>query len=174
MMPSAVARRPMSQHPYETRVNMTLEHGHGLKFGRTSGMGRISFRILLVEDHPDTLVALAKVLRSLGHLVTLASTYREAARLCEQPYDVLMADLGLPDGDGADLPRLLRMHWPRARCVAVTGYAMENDVHRIKAAGFNFHLFKPVSIAQISDVLDVCLLQPDIADRSGDHPDIPQ
>ena len=63
-----------------------------------------TFRILLVDDDKDTLRVLSRVLRASGHDVTTAedvASAMEAARA--KPFDLLVSDLGLPDGSGLDL-----------------------------------------------------------------------
>lgn len=110
-------------------------------------------RILLVEDHPATLVVLKKILGSLGHSVTTASSVAEASALAHRGgYDVLLSDLGLPDGTGMDLMRALgpRFH---GRAIALSGYGTQADVQASREAGFCVHLTKPVEIAAITGAL---------------------
>ena len=63
-------------------------------------------RILLVEDHEDSAKTLARILNTQGDAVTIAGTLSEArAAAAAQPFDVMICDIGLPDGDGSDLMR---------------------------------------------------------------------
>lgn len=102
-------------------------------------------RILLVEDHEPTRIALAKLLVRRRYEVTTAGSVAEAVALAEQKeFDLLVADIGLPDADGYDLMTTLRERHG-LKGIAVTGYGMEQDVARSKAAGFVAHLTKPVS-----------------------------
>lgn len=111
-------------------------------------------RILLVEDHEDSARALATILRRRGYDVALAGTVADGIRLAgEQPFDVVMSDLGLPDGTGYDLMRQLRATRP-IPAIALSGYAMEEDVQKCFAAGFSEHLVKPVPIAKLQAALD--------------------
>ena len=101
-------------------------------------------RILLIEDHADTLHALCKLLAAEGHLVTGAATHAEALRLCRSKnFDLLICDVGLPDGDGWDLAEVARECGIRA--IALTGYGMPADLAHSEAAGFAAHLTKPVT-----------------------------
>ena len=67
---------------------------------------RVQARVLLVEDHEETLQVMAELLRRLGHEVTTASTIKEALKAAgEKHFDLVISDLGLPDGLGHDLMR---------------------------------------------------------------------
>ncbi|MDQ6625437.1 MAG: response regulator [Verrucomicrobiota bacterium] len=102
------------------------------------------WRIFLVEDHVDTARAISGYLRSLGHSVSVANDVR-TARKCAGTgeFDILLSDLGLPDGNGWDLLRELR---PGAsfKAIAMSGYNTPEDLERSKAAGFLEHLAKPL------------------------------
>jgi PAS domain S-box-containing protein len=101
--------------------------------------------ILLVEDHADTAQAMAALLNALGHRVTLAGSIAEALIAAEHapPIDLVVSDLGLPDGNGQDLMReLIRRHGLRG--IALSGYGMEQDLRKSREAGFERHLIKPV------------------------------
>jgi PAS domain S-box-containing protein len=115
-----------------------------------------NLRILLVEDHADTAEAMAELLRLLGHEVTVAGDVATALAAGEAAasgggLDLLISDLGLPDGSGLDVMRALsRFHVPG---IALSGYGMEEDVRRSHEAGFERHLTKPVSLPQLQAAL---------------------
>jgi len=110
-------------------------------------------RILLVEDHESTAKVLASLLRSFDHHVDVAATVQEALKLSgEHEYDLIVSDLGLPDGSGLDLMRQLRQRTPIAG-IALSGYGMEEDVRRSREAGFAQHLIKPVNLQQLQTAL---------------------
>jgi len=110
--------------------------------------------ILLVEDHADSATVLAKLLRSFGHRVQTADCCQSARRLFEtnREVDVLLPDLGLPDGDGCDLLHELNQV-RRIPAIAVTGYAMNDEIARAKAAGFVAHITKPFAMDQLNTTL---------------------
>ena len=111
-------------------------------------------RILLVEDHPDTARVMRMVLQTMHHQVTFASTIAEALHLAEtQPFDVVISDLGLPDGDGREMMRKIRQMQPIPG-VALSGFGMQEDVRRSLEAGFSTHLTKPVNIDLLEKTLD--------------------
>ena len=100
-------------------------------------------RIFLVEDHPDTLAYLCRHLRRAGHEVETAQTCADALRdLPAKPRDLLLADLGLPDGDGLTLLADLGGARP-ALAIAMSGRDSPADIARSREAGFNHHLAKP-------------------------------
>ena len=101
-------------------------------------------RILLVEDHADTVRQLARLLSREGYHVTTAGSVAEATRLgLEQPFDLLVSDLGLPDGSGHQIIRCLAQE-RQLPGIALSGYGMEEDVKSSLAAGFSLHLTKPI------------------------------
>ena len=119
----------------------------------TSGVKAPSLRLLLVEDHIDTQRVLGRLLAQLGHQVSVAGNVEEALRSCRaQSFDVIISDIGLPDGTGYDVisgAKLLQ----DVQGIALTGYGMSEDVRRSKEAGFDFHLTKPVDVAELRSVL---------------------
>lgn len=119
---------------------------------------RTSHRILLVDDHADTLAAMARLLARRGHSVRTASTVAEAVQLAAaEPLDLIICDIGLPDGSGRDVLRQLHDHRP-IKAIALSGYGMETDIKRSLEAGFDLHLTKPLSfdrlVKHIQEVMD--------------------
>ena len=105
-----------------------------------------SLRILLVEDHADTSETMARLLTTMGHQVTEAGTVAAALAAVEAAaFDVVVSDLGLPDGDGYDLMRALRRR-RETPGIALSGYGRDEDIERGREAGFDVHLTKPVSL----------------------------
>lgn len=111
-------------------------------------------RLLLVEDHESTLQTLASLLRRDGHQVTTANTIANAQTAASQDtFDLVISDLGLPDGNGNQLmARLRATHGLRG--IALSGYGMEEDIAQSREAGFVAHLVKPVAIAELRRKLD--------------------
>jgi CheY-like chemotaxis protein len=105
-------------------------------------------KLLLVEDHADTAEAMADLLRALGHEVTVAGSVGAALGAAEAQggrFDLVVSDLGLPDGTGLDLMRELSGRYG-LKGIALSGYGMEEDVLRSREAGFSKHLTKPVDM----------------------------
>jgi len=100
--------------------------------------------ILLVEDHQDTARVLGRILRNAGFEVTHAATIAEArARGGSMRFDLLISDLGLPDGSGLELMRSLR-EAQGIKGIALSGFGTDEDVAASTAAGFAAHLTKPI------------------------------
>ncbi len=98
-------------------------------------------RVLLVEDHPSAAQALRLCLEEFGYAVAHAATVREALHLAEQDaFDVVLTDLGLPDGHGVTIGRALSARLP---VVALSGFGSEADLRSTADAGFAGHLVKP-------------------------------
>ena len=111
-------------------------------------------RILLVEDHDQTRTTLARLLVQRGHEVSTAENIEEAVvRAQTFPFDLVLSDLGLPDGTGHDLITRLRQARPTFRGIALSGYGMESDVRRSLEAGFSAHLTKPVDMQALEKLL---------------------
>jgi CheY-like chemotaxis protein len=109
---------------------------------------------LLVEDHCDTAKVMTRLLKSLGHEVSIADSVAATLDLAgQQPFDLVLSDLGLPDGSGLDLMRQLREDFGLPG-VAISGYGMEEDLAQTKEAGFIAHLTKPVNFLQVQAVLN--------------------
>jgi CheY-like chemotaxis protein len=113
--------------------------------------------ILVVEDHVDSAALLERLLTRMGHAVATASCVREAEALAAaRRFDVVISDVGLPDGDGCALFRSVRAMYP-VKGIAVTGYGAADDVAACRQAGFDAHLVKPVMFDQLKAALDgVC------------------
>src|SRR5205085_11291410 len=111
-------------------------------------------RLLLVEDNQATLEVLGRILRKQGHDVVTASTV-EAARdfAANQEFDLVISDIGLPDGNGIDLMNELTRDYG-LRGIALSGYGMDEDLARTKNAGFIAHLVKPVDVDRLNRVLE--------------------
>jgi signal transduction histidine kinase len=119
-----------------------------------SASGR-RIRILLVEDHAATRSTLVQLLGHCEYGVTAAESVAEArAAAAKEHFDLLISDIGLPDGSGCDLLEELRAVQPGLPGIALSGYGMDDDLARSRVAGFAEHLIKPVGL----DLLEVAIL----------------
>jgi CheY-like chemotaxis protein len=110
-------------------------------------------RILVVEDHLDTLRSMKLLLTRLGYHVLSAENMTDALQLAEdEPFDILLSDIGLPDGSGLDLIRRIRQT-RNVPALALSGFGMEEDVQRSREAGFADHLTKPVSLDRLQSAI---------------------
>ncbi|MBV8174365.1 MAG: response regulator, partial [Verrucomicrobia bacterium] len=115
-------------------------------------------RILLVDDHLDTVRGMQLLLERSGYLVTTAESVSDALRIADhQVFDLLVSDIALPDGKGEDLIRRLRAKGHDFPGIALSGYGAEEDRACSRAAGFAVHLVKPVLPEQLLACIDQLL-----------------
>jgi CheY-like chemotaxis protein len=103
-------------------------------------------RILLVEDHIDTQHIMSRLLQSFKHDVKSASSIKTALALAStHPFDLVITDIGLPDGSGGVLMSQLRQMY-NLPGIAVTGFGAEEvDMN----SGFVARLIKPITLEQL-------------------------
>lgn len=111
---------------------------------------RESIRVLLVEDFEAARQTILELLEDFGYPVTPAEDVREALSVRGVP-DMLVCDIGLPDGSGCDLLRELRVRpgWEHVPAIAISAYDDEEDLLNAERAGFVRYMVKPVSIHEI-------------------------
>lgn len=105
-----------------------------------------SLRIFVVEDHADTMEVILLCLRRLGHQVVHVSTMREAlAAIPTAGCDVLISDVGLPDGNAWELMNRLKQegHPHPGYGIVISGFGSKADRAKSEAAGYRQHLLKP-------------------------------
>lgn len=115
-------------------------------------------RILLVEDHADTAAVMKRLMQRNGHEVVLAGTVETALAAWKEgggggDFELVMSDVGLPDGTGLDVIRTIRAEGSDVPAIALTGFGMEEDVQRCLRAGFNAHLTKPINFVRLEELV---------------------
>ena len=111
--------------------------------------------VLLVEDNKDTLRYLATVLRKRGHQVVTADCFAAALaalKEAEAPFDLLISDIELPDGDGLQLMREIKAS-ERMAGIAMSGFGAEEDLRQSREAGFFDHLTKPIDLTRLDNAI---------------------
>jgi CheY-like chemotaxis protein len=120
--------------------------------------------ILLVEDHEDSAKIMALVIRRMGHKVSTADSVSAALSVAARaqdingdirPIDLVVSDIGLPDGSGLDLMRQLAVQY-KLKGIALTGHGLDDDQARSRDAGFIEHLTKPVNLQRLEAVIREC------------------
>ncbi|HEX4350887.1 MAG TPA: ATP-binding protein, partial [Verrucomicrobiae bacterium] len=140
MTPQSISDQPQTSCSDE----VANPRGPGLETGR---------RLLLVDDHEPTLQVMTSLLTRSGYQLVTASTVAEAlAAAARGTFDLVISDLGLPDGTGIQLMEKLRDQYG-LRGIALSGYGMEEDIARARRAGFVAHLIKPVRMADLRKAL---------------------
>ena len=121
-------------------------------------------QILLVEDHKDTARVLGRILKNAGFDVSHADSLVKARELAHsRRFDLVISDVGLPDGSGLDLMRGLR-ETQGLSGIALSGFGTDDDVAASTAAGFAEHLTKPVDWERLRSAIE--RLMPCRAERS--------
>jgi CheY-like chemotaxis protein len=115
--------------------------------------GQQQRKILVVDDHRDTLRSMKLLLTRLGYHVLAAENMTEALRIAaEEEFDILLSDIGLPDGSGLELIKRIR-ETRNVPALALSGFGMDEDLQRSRDAGFSDHLTKPVSLDRLQSAI---------------------
>jgi two-component system CheB/CheR fusion protein len=118
---------------------------------------RRSLSVFLVENHPDTLRYLKLYLEQSGHQVQTACSVTQALRLIpEAEFDVLISDIGLPDGDGWELMSQIYPTKP-VFGIAMSGFGGNANLEKSRSVGFKHHLIKPFVPDELDALLDEAL-----------------
>jgi CheY-like chemotaxis protein len=141
---------PLQAAPRAVRVDKARELKESVRAEVRSRLAGTS--VLIVDDDPDAREVVSAILRHYGAAVIVATSVSTAlVALRRERVDVLIADLGMPVEDGYDLIRQVRSSESekiaRLPAAALTAYTTEEDRDRVLAAGFQFHLAKPVDPA---------------------------
>ncbi len=115
-------------------------------------------RIFIVENHPDTLRWLTTYLEDCGHTVVSAITLADSLKMLPKANcDVLISDIGLPDGDGWELLQKVRLPRP-VFAIAMSGFGKNADNERSHALGYRYHLIKPFKMLELDKILEEAAL----------------
>src|SRR5579863_2372489 len=113
--------------------------------------------ILIAEDHVDTAEVMTRLLCNLGHQAESCGTLAEAlVRIRQRHFDLIITDVGLPDGTGIELLHHIREQ-SSIPAIAMTGYATETYKTEYEKAGFNGYLTKPVSFDRLDAMISQLL-----------------
>jgi CheY-like chemotaxis protein len=109
--------------------------------------------VLIVDDHAETLRVLSALLGKRGHKVSTAGSLQRALEILQDSrFDVLISDIGLPDGDGHALIRAAKER-QALKGIALSGFGMEDDRRNSRELGFDYHLTKPIEFQKLESVL---------------------
>ena len=111
-------------------------------------------QILLVEDHADTALVMSKLLEKSGYIVRVANSVNRARQSAEEArIDLLICDVGLPDGSGLELMRELKGRYG-LKGICLSGFGMDDDIRQSEAAGFAAHVTKPVDLNRLESLIE--------------------
>ena len=109
--------------------------------------------LLVVDDHQDTCTGLKLMLERRGYEITVAHSAKQAVEKAQaEDFDLLISDIGLPDRSGYELMRDLQ-NSKGLRGIALSGFGMEHDVNKARAAGFSEHLTKPINFERLEEAI---------------------
>jgi len=122
-------------------------------------------RILLAEDNRINQKVATRILKKLGYQAEVANNGREAITALEQqPYDVILMDIQMPELDGVEAANEIRAQWPlqkQPRIIAMTAHALEGDREFYLGSGMDDYISKPVQIDKLVEALYKCVAIPD-------------
>ena len=116
--------------------------------------------VLYIEDHPDNMTLVRRILYSENYTLIEAKTGLQGIMIAEnQDVDVVLLDINLPDIDGYEVAQRLRTSQKKTSLahipiVAVTGNAMKGDHQKVLAAGIDFYMSKPINIQGLLDMVN--------------------
>jgi signal transduction histidine kinase/CheY-like chemotaxis protein len=109
--------------------------------------------LLVVDDHQDTCIGMKMLLERRGYRITLAHSADQAIEKAQiEKFDLLISDIGLPDRSGYELMKELRAT-SSLRGIALSGFGMETDINKARAAGFAEHLTKPINFDRLDEAI---------------------
>jgi two-component system, sensor histidine kinase and response regulator len=116
-------------------------------------------RILLAEDNLVNQKLALRLLERRGHTVTVAGNGREAlAALKQQPFDVCLMDVQMPDLDGLEAAAAIRLEEKKTGThlpiIAMTAYAMKGDRERCLATGMDGYISKPIRASELFETVE--------------------
>jgi CheY-like chemotaxis protein len=115
-----------------------------------------SLDVLLVEDNPNTVATLTKVLRNWDYKVRVATDGPSALEAVRQQLpDVVLMDIGLPQMNGWEVASRIRSEFGNGPLlIALTAHCAAEDVECSRLAGFHLHLAKPTDLLQLQKILE--------------------
>lgn len=119
-------------------------------------------RIIVIDDNEDFLSSLCQRLEERDNEVHAFTTVRESVEyLANNPADLVITDLKLPDGDGLSLINQLHERFPKLPVVMVSAFATDDLVARIRQAGVQKFLAKPLDFSELDSVVKSCVVLKD-------------
>ena len=118
-------------------------------------------RVLVVDDEDIVCESYKRVLSDAGYLVCTANNGRDAVAACrDQPFDVMLADLKMPDMDGLEVTRAAKEKLPQLQVLIITGYPTDQSAKEARALGVFDYLYKPLTPERLSEVTAAALASP--------------
>jgi CheY-like chemotaxis protein len=114
----------------------------------------MAMRVLVVDDEADVRMTLARVLTRRGYACETVSGAKEAlAKYSEQPFDVVLTDLGMPGVNGWELAEQLKIVAPEVRILLITGWPIQISPEQLRERGIETIISKPVDLKELLSAL---------------------
>lgn len=122
---------------------------------RTVLHGGAKTRVLVVEDNASSLVVISRMLVRIGCDIRSATRVSEAVEVLRsaERFDLLLCDIGLPDGTGHDVMQAALRLQPLLCGIALSGFGSRSDIARSREAGFSRHVVKPIRFRDLQDLV---------------------
>jgi CheY-like chemotaxis protein/HPt (histidine-containing phosphotransfer) domain-containing protein len=160
----------------ETARGVRREGDVESEFDPTMGK-RLPLRILLAEDNATNQQVALRLLERLGYRADVAANGLETLEaLRQQPYDVVLMDIHMPEMDGLEATHCVRREWPSEqgpRIIAMTADAMQGDREECLDAGMDDYISKPFEVQELVTALTKCSVGRGDAPAEGGRGDAP-
>lgn len=116
--------------------------------------------VFIVDDHPVVVAGLKALLGQLKHLQvagTAANAFEAVSQLKEQPVDVLLLDINLPDINGIDLCKKIRREFPAIKILGISTFSERSYISRMIENGASGYLLKSASPEEIAEAIQTVL-----------------
>ena len=114
----------------------------------------MGINILYIEDNPDNMTLVRRVMEAAGYTMLQAKTGLEGIAMAEKEnVDLILLDINLPDVDGYEIARRMRHSTKRRLAhipiIAITANALKGDAESALAAGCDVYMSKPINIHEL-------------------------
>jgi two-component system response regulator AtoC len=115
-------------------------------------------KILIVDDEEVVRLSYMRILGGTNCNVKAVSTWSQIAQLMQQdPFDVVLLDLRMPEMDGITVLKALKQRWPESEVIIITGYPTLESAKEAVALGAYDYLTKPVGPDQVIDASNAAM-----------------
>lgn len=115
-------------------------------------------KILIVDDDPDILIVIRRLLETDGHEGVMAEDGMKALELIKlDSFDLVISDLRMPSMDGIALLREIRVLKPSLPVILVTAYASSETARESVKLGASAYIFKPFKVKELQDTVKLVL-----------------
>lgn len=111
-------------------------------------------RVLIIDDEKEICYLVKRTLEKHGDEVNTAHTVEDGRKLTEEPYDVVLLDIQLPDGNGIDMVPDIKSAQTDAKIIVISAYNLPGEVKKARKMGVDAFIGKPFSMPEISELIN--------------------